>query len=200
MLFHYHFWTPYVEETERFYLEQGFRISQRIGKFQGDYQSFNPPLDWDDFRDKDITFRIIEARKGAINITFGFGKKIMFDHIGFLVNAKEHDEICNRASEMNFNVNSNDRRTFIGTPYGFRIELQNNFDAIDEPSSIARIEKLELSVKLKEIEKILFQLLDKKVANVHTVKGNIVTINKVIMKGVSVENQKDPNGVQIAGI
>ncbi len=34
MLFHYHFWTPYVEETERFYLEQGFRISQRLESFK----------------------------------------------------------------------------------------------------------------------------------------------------------------------
>ena len=199
MLFHYHFWTPYVEETERFYIEHGFRITQRIGKFQGDYQSFNPPLNWDDFRDKDITFRIIEARKGAINITFGFGKKVMFDHIGFLVNANEHDEICNRAREMNLNVNSNDRRTFIGTPYGFRIELQKNMDAIDELSDVARIVELELSVQSEELEKKLFQLLNNQIANVHTVKGNMVTINKAVMKGVPVENQTDPNGVQIAG-
>jgi len=38
MLFHYHFWTPYVEETEKFYEDNGFRISQRIGKYQGDFQ------------------------------------------------------------------------------------------------------------------------------------------------------------------
>ena len=100
---------------------------------------------------------------------------------------------------MNFNVNSNDRRTFIGTPYGFRIELQDNFDAIDEPSDVARIEELELSVQVEDLEKKLFQLLNNQVANVHTVKANIVTINKIVMKGVSVENQTDPNGVQIAG-
>ncbi|GGB69819.1 hypothetical protein GCM10007199_40060 [Fictibacillus barbaricus] len=51
MLFHYHFWTPFVEETEKFYENNGFRISQRIGKYQGDFQMFNPPLKWDDFRD-----------------------------------------------------------------------------------------------------------------------------------------------------
>ena len=75
MLFHYHFWTPFVEETEKFYVENGFVISQRIGRYEGEYQKFNPPLKWDDFREKNILFRIIEARKGTINITFGYRKK-----------------------------------------------------------------------------------------------------------------------------
>lgn len=88
LLFHYHFWTPHLEETEKFYVENGFRTSLRTGKYQGEYQTFNPPLEWDDFRNKPITFRIIEVRRGAMNITFGFGKKVMFDHIGFLVTKK----------------------------------------------------------------------------------------------------------------
>ncbi|PTY82912.1 hypothetical protein B5V90_18615, partial [Heyndrickxia sporothermodurans] len=79
MLFHYHFWTPYVEETEKFYEDNGFRISQRIGRYQGEFQEFNPPLKWEDLREKNILFRLIEARKGTINITSGYGKRIMFD-------------------------------------------------------------------------------------------------------------------------
>lgn len=43
MLFHYHFWTPYVEETEKFYVDNGFRISQRIGRYQGEFQNFTHP-------------------------------------------------------------------------------------------------------------------------------------------------------------
>lgn len=33
MLFHYHHWTPYIEQTEAFYVRLGFRVSQRIGKY-----------------------------------------------------------------------------------------------------------------------------------------------------------------------
>lgn len=159
MLFHYHFWTPFIEDTEKFYVENGFRISLRTGKYQGDFQTFNPPLGWDDFREKDITFRIIEARRGAINITFGFGKKVMFDHIGFLVNEDELDEICERAREMNWKISSNERRTFIGTSYGFRIELQSNVDAIDGTPALAKIEEIDLVVKEGDVEKRFISII-----------------------------------------
>ncbi|MDL4840332.1 hypothetical protein [Aquibacillus rhizosphaerae] len=197
MLFHYHFWTPYLEETEKFYIENGFRISLRMGKYEGEYQTFNPPLDWDNFREKDITFRIIEARKGAINITFGFGKKVIFDHIGFLVNPNEHDEICNKAREMSWKVSSNDRRTFIGTPYGFRIELQSNLDAIDGTTDIAKIEELELFVENGEFKKDLSQLFNKQADNIHSFIGETSTINKAVMSGVLISSKIDPNGVNV---
>ncbi|MDQ1145960.1 hypothetical protein QE429_002787 [Bacillus sp. SORGH_AS 510] len=75
MLFHYHFWTPNLEEMENFYLNQGFRVSQRLGKYKGEFQSFNPPLSWDEFREQGVLFRIIEMKKGNVNISFGFGKR-----------------------------------------------------------------------------------------------------------------------------
>lgn len=59
---------------------------------------------WEDFREKKILFRIIEARKGSINITFGYGKKIIFDHIGFWVSEKEQELICQNADNMNWTV------------------------------------------------------------------------------------------------
>lgn len=199
MLFHYHFWTPYLEETEKFYIEGGFRISLRTGKLKGEYQTFNPPLGWDDFRDEDITFRIIEARKGAINITFGFGKKVMFDHIGFLLDPNEIDEICKKAKEMDWKVSSNNRRTFIGTPYGFRIELQSNVDAIDGTPEIAKIEDLELSIKDGDFEKNLSQLFNKPTDNIHSIIGETSTINKAVMRGILISNKIDPNGVNVVG-
>lgn len=65
MLFHYHFWTLYVEETEKFYVKNSFRVSLRMGKDEGEFHTFNPPLTWDDFRHQAIQFRIIELGKGA---------------------------------------------------------------------------------------------------------------------------------------
>jgi len=63
-LFHYHHWTPFLEEMETFYTENGFKLVQRMGNDKGKFKTLNPPLTWKDFRKKEITFRIIEVRKG----------------------------------------------------------------------------------------------------------------------------------------
>ncbi|BBP87110.1 hypothetical protein BsIDN1_07280 [Bacillus safensis] len=73
-LFHYHYWTPFVEETEQTYRSLGFEVK---GRFTKD-GAYHPPLKWDDFREEQPTFRIIEMRKGQINITFGYSKKKSF--------------------------------------------------------------------------------------------------------------------------
>jgi len=197
MLFHYHFWTPYVEETEKFYLENGFRISQRIGKYNGDFQAFNPPLTWDDFREKKILFRIIEARKGAVNITFGFGKKIMFDHIGFLVSEEEQGDICENAAKMNWEVDKGERRTFIATPYNFRIELQTNEDAVDSFNQQVKIKELKLTTKKAGLESDLFSLFGNSAYNISSEVGDVVTIQQAVIKNLISSPIADPNGVEI---
>ncbi|MBX9976044.1 hypothetical protein [Cytobacillus firmus] len=197
MLFHYHFWTPRVEETERFYVDNGFRIYQRIGKYQGDFQNFDPPLVWDDFRDKDILFRIIEARKGSINVTFGYGKKSIFDHIGFLVNEKEQEPICQNAVNMNWTVNRGERRTFITTPYSFRIELQTNIDIVDSMTDNIKIDELRLETKKTGLEDDLSILFGKPVNSIKSIIGETVTIREAVIKGFSSELLVEPNGVRI---
>lgn len=199
MLFHYHFWTPYLEETEKFYVYHGFRISQRIGKYNGDFQTFNPPLTWDDFRSKNIIFRIIEARKGKVNITFGYGKKIMFDHIGFFVSNEEHDEVCHSAKKMKWEVNAGERRTFISTPYDFKIELQTNADVLDIFTDGEEIIKLTLTTKIDGFENDLEMLFGKSV-NISSAVGDKVTIKEAAIKGFVSSNCVDPNGVNIFGV
>lgn len=197
MLFHYHFWTPFVEETEKFYEENGFQVSLRIGKYEGKFQTFNPPLTWNDFREKNILFRIIEMRKGTVNITFGYGKKIMFDHIGFLVSTEEHKQICNNAQKMNWEVKVGERRTFISTPYGFKIELQTNIDVIDSMTDNVKIKELKMVTKIKGLENDLSLLFSKPIENISSVVGDSVTIKKAKIKGLLQPNKFDPNGVKI---
>jgi hypothetical protein len=197
MLFHYHFWTPYVEETEKLYVDQGFRISLRNGKYNGEFQTFNPPLSWDDFRDKDIKFRIIEARKGAVNITFGYGKKVIFDHIGFLVSPAEYQQILENAESLNWKVDAGERRTFIATPYGFRVELQTNGDAIDGTADEAKLKELLLTVKKTGLEQDMKILLGRDVS-LAAVEGVTVTVKEAIMTGVKVPGVQDPNGVMLS--
>jgi hypothetical protein len=200
VLFHYHFWTPHVEETERFYVNAGFRIYQRIGKYQGDFQNFDPPLEWDHFRVRNILFRIIEARKRSINITFGYGKKVLFDHIGFLVTEKEQELICQNADHMNWTVERGERRTFISTPYSFRIELQTNKEIVDSLADDIRIEELRLETKKSGLEDDLSTLFGKPVSSIKPVSGETVTIQEAVIKGLSSKILVDPNGVRISAV
>ncbi|CAM3824923.1 hypothetical protein [Mesobacillus thioparans] len=195
MLFHYHFWTPYVEETEKFYEDHGFRIVQRVGKYQGEFQNFNPPLKWEDFRDKKVMIRIIEARKGSINITFGYGTKVKFDHIGFLVSEKEQETICDNAGRLDWKVDRGERRTFISTPYDFRIELQTHKDLVDSMDD--KIEELRMETKKEGLEDDFFKLFGQPVKQIHTVNGNNVTIREAVMEKFPANSAVDPNGVRI---
>lgn len=198
MLFHYHFWTPYLEETEKFYEKNGFRVSLRSGRYQNDFQTFNPPLTWDDFRGKTILFRIIEMRRGAVNITFGYGMKIKFDHIGFLISNANHSQICQNAQAMNWKTNIRERRTFIGTPYGFRIELQTNWDAVDALADPVKIEALKIIVPTKGLEKDLSLLFGKPMKQIQTAVDGEATIKEAVINGLSLFDQTDPNGVTLS--
>ncbi|CAM3991845.1 hypothetical protein [Mesobacillus zeae] len=197
MLFHYHFWTPYVEETERFYRENGFRVSLRVGRHEGEFKEFNPPLTWDDFHDQNILFRIIEVRKGAVNITFGYGKKITFDHVGFLVTEDRLKEICSRAETMEWGINFGERRTFINTPYGFKIELQTHGDVIDSIQSDETMANLKIATKKDGLARDLALLFNHPVGEVIAVPGGDTMIEEAVIKSFLSPGSSDPNGVKI---
>jgi hypothetical protein len=158
-LFHYHWWTDKVEEVETFYSNLGFKVTLRIGKVNGDIKTFNPPLTWDDFRQENIIFRIIEMRKGKTNITFGNGKKDLFDHIGLLVSQEQYKTIIQRAQQMNWKINEGERRTFIVTPWKFRIELQRHQDVVAEENDML-IKRMTISMHFHEHPKTIAEVLD----------------------------------------
>lgn len=194
MLFHYHLWTPNVEATEQFYEKLGFAVTQRIGKTDGAFTAFDPPLTWDDFRDDGIRFRIIEMKRGAINVTFGHGKAVRFDHLGFLVTPEQRTLLLERAQQMDWTVQANERRTFIQTPYACRIELQTHHDAIlsDGP----HLKRLELSTKQVGFEQELKRLFGHAIDEVTTVPGDHTVLQQVIFTGEDRE-AVDPNGVSV---
>ncbi|KML02947.1 hypothetical protein VL06_14855 [Rossellomorea marisflavi] len=140
--FHYHWWTDKVEEMEAWYRGIGFETRQRIGRANGEIREFNPPLEWEDFREENVQFRIIEMVQGQVNITFGQGKRDRFDHIGFLVDDREHNEVLKNASLLGWRVDEGERRTFISTPWRFRVELQRRKEAVRSEAfpSLARLE------------------------------------------------------------
>ncbi|MGM0751631.1 MAG: hypothetical protein ACQET6_06830 [Bacillota bacterium] len=157
-LFHYHWWTDRPEEMERFYRQSGFRTTLRVGRYNGEMHTFNPPLNWEDFRDKDIRFRIIEMVKGQTNLTFGHGKKDMFDHIGFLVTDTEYSGIIERAGKLQWKVDEGERRTFISTPWKFRIELQKRREVVSEEKHPS-IQAMEIHMNFREDPALVSRLL-----------------------------------------
>lgn len=196
MLFHYHLWTPFVEETERFYQQLGFQVTQRIGKYEGAFTSFDPPLDWDDFREQPVLFRIIEMRRGAINMTFGYGKKVMFDHIGFFVTEADRLQILGRAEAIGLTVQANERRTFIQTPFGFRIELQTHPDAIQSEMG-DQLLQLDIATSTPGLEKLLSQLLDRPVPEITTVVAERMHVRQAVFSGMPTLPEQDPNGLEV---
>ncbi|MGD7009982.1 VOC family protein [Metabacillus sp. 84] len=194
MIFHYHYWTPNLEKTERFYSQLGFTVRQRIGKKDGTFHSYNPPLTWDDFRKEQPLFRIIEMKKGQVNVTIGFGKNVIFDHIGFLVTKDQHDTVCKKARELGWKPDEAERRTFIPTPYGFRLELQTHSDVLDtgEPA----IEEIRLGVLKAGLEKDLVYLFGRNLS-VKTELEEIPSLKEVKLSNIA--SGTDPNGVLISG-
>ncbi|MEL3971077.1 hypothetical protein AAEO50_02200 [Rossellomorea oryzaecorticis] len=157
-LFHYHYWTHKVKEMEHFYQQLGFQTVLRVGRLDGEMQTFNPPLTWDDFKGKEIAFRIIEMVKGQTNVTFGQGKRDRFDHIGVLVNEDEYRRVVGRAAELDWAVNEGERRTFIATPWKFRIELQRRSDVVAEEQHTV-IRQMKIDVPFNEHPGLVAQLL-----------------------------------------
>lgn len=83
----------------------------------------------------------------------------MFDHIGFFVSEKEQLKICENANKLNWKVDKGERRTFIATPYNFRIELQSNENAVDSLNDQVKIQQLKLAIKKAGIESLLLCLV-----------------------------------------
>lgn len=190
-LFHYHYWTPFVEETEQAYRSLGFEVKGRFTKSG----SFHPPLTWEDFREEQPTFRIIEMRKGQINITFGYSKKVLFDHIGFLVSDEEYDQLLAQAKELNWPIQAGERRTFLSTPLRLRLELQRRTDVIETGTDA--LHAMTIAVPdLSQTPKV-DQLLSPLHQPIHWQKGEQLSLLNVIMTDDDGVDTTDPNGVHI---
>ncbi|MDN4525629.1 hypothetical protein [Fictibacillus fluitans] len=195
-LFHYHFWTNRVEETENYYRKLGFTVAARYAMEKGTVTPYHPPLEWKDFRENALIFRIIEVRRGKVNITFGAGKKPIFDHIGYLVNEEELAQICNRADVMGWKAETGARRTFIFTPYRFKIELQTRKDTVsDENISISHmmIKSPHTSIK-RDLERLFHRNVDELLIE----EGEQLQLQEVLINGVE-DSSKDPNKVIVTG-
>lgn len=116
-LFHLHFNTPDVEGAAERLAQIGINLRQRFGSIHGEGVSLSPGEEIpEEFR-----FKLQVHQRGYVNITLASGQRHRFDHLGLIV--EDFESILDRAESSGWSVRQNERRTFIMTPWGFRVEV-----------------------------------------------------------------------------
>lgn len=143
-LFHLHFNTPDVNRAETELDAHGLPPYRRFGQVDGEFHA----LDAADPIPDDFRLRLQNAQRGYVNVTIAPGRKPHFDHLGLCTTA--FDEICDRAVEADWSVRDRDgRRTFVMTPWGFRVELHPDGSDVETDLGAwddTRFERVELTV------------------------------------------------------
>ncbi|RRJ32331.1 VOC family protein [Halocatena pleomorpha] len=142
-LFHLHFNTPDVTVAAERLADAGLQLQRRFGSVRGDSIALGP----DDRTPDDFRLKLQTHQYGAVNITLAPGQQPRFDHFGLQV--ADIDEVCANAESRGWSVRSNDRRTFVMTPWGFRVEIHPTAgDVVAEldESAVARLDNVVLRV------------------------------------------------------
>lgn len=124
-------------------------------------------------------------------------KRVKFDHIGFLVSKEEYSSICERAERLQWKVDRGERRTFIQTAYGFRIELQTHRDVIDNDEDVTQLQQLVIVTKKKGLKDDLTLLFEKEMPEIDYIIGDEVTIRQAVFNKNVNASVTDPNGVAL---
>ena len=123
-LFHLHFNTPNISGAATRFGEAGLPLQRRFGSIRGEGTSLTPEEDTpDDFR-----LKLQVHQHGAVNITLAPGQRPHFDHLGLAVSDLE--DTIDRVKDHGWSVRSNERRTFVMTPWQFRVELHPETGAV----------------------------------------------------------------------
>ncbi|ELZ06924.1 hypothetical protein [Natrialba aegyptia] len=146
-LFHLHFNTPDVESAAERLEREGLPCTRRFGTVRGENRSFGPEDDVpDEFR-----FKLQVHRRGNVDITLAPGKRPRIDHLG--LRSSDFDGALERARARGSSVRQNSRRTFVMTPWTFRMELHPRADEdrgaaerSESDDTVYRIEDALLSV------------------------------------------------------
>ncbi len=135
-LFHYHLVTSKVRDVEARYLAKlGFDLVARHGRIGEDTSSFEAGHGWPELDAIGFKLRLSELERGAVNVVVQPGQWELprIDHLGFALDEDAFLETLARAEARDLRVQEHgDRRTFVSTATGFRVELHPPRDWIDE--------------------------------------------------------------------
>jgi hypothetical protein len=125
MLYHIHYYTPdWIEAEARFCREFGFSVFARYGT-QG--ERWGPEVGLAEITATGARVRLTDLAAGAVNLVLGPAapnRRPVMEHLGVTLPRAEVERAVQRAARLGWPVTERtERRLFVHTPYGFRVEL-----------------------------------------------------------------------------
>jgi hypothetical protein len=135
-LFHYHLVTSKVRETEARYLGRlAFTLLGRYGRIGEEQATFESGVPWDELDRMGFRLRLSELQRGAVNVVVqpGHWEIPRVDHLGLALDEDEFGAVLTRANLGGLKVQEHaERRTFVATQAGFRLELHPPREWLDD--------------------------------------------------------------------
>jgi len=135
-LFHYHLVTSRVRETEARYLGRlAFTLLGRYGRIGEEQATFEAGVPWEELDRMGFRLRLSELQRGAVNVVVqpGHWEIPRVDHLGIALDEEEFTAVLTRANLGGLKVQEHaERRTFVATQAGFRLEIHPPREWLDE--------------------------------------------------------------------
>jgi hypothetical protein len=135
-LFHYHLVTSKVRETEARYLGRlAFTLLGRYGRIGEEQATFESGIPWEELDRMGFRLRLSELQRGAVNVVVqpGHWDIPRVDHLGLALDEDEFATVLTRANLGGLKVQEHaERRTFIATQAGFRLEIHPPREWLDD--------------------------------------------------------------------
>jgi hypothetical protein len=135
-LFHYHLVTSKVRETEARYLGRlAFGLLGRYGRIGEEQATFESGISWEELDRMGFRLRLSELQRGAVNVVVqpGHWEIPRIDHLGLALDEDEFIAVLTRANLGGLKVQEHaERRTFIATQAGFRLEIHPPREWLDD--------------------------------------------------------------------
>ena len=135
-LFHYHLVTSRVRETEARYLGRlAFTLLGRYGRIGEEQATFEAGVPWEELDRMGFRLRLSELQCGAVNVVVqpGHWEIPRVDHLGLALDEDEFTAVLTRANLGGLKVQEHaERRTFVATQAGFRLEIHPPREWLDE--------------------------------------------------------------------
>jgi hypothetical protein len=160
-LFHYHLVTSEVRELEARYVGKlGFELIARHGRIGESSVTVESGTGWDELDAQGFVLRLSELERGAVNVVLqpGHWRMPRVDHLGVALPDGDFDAVLMRAAGWNLPVQErNNRRTFVSTNAGYRIELHPQSEWVDgliDAGEELRIAELQLATDKPEAKAV----------------------------------------------
>jgi hypothetical protein len=135
-LFHYHLVTSEVRDLEARYVGKlGVELVARYGRIGENHVSAEPGSSWEQLDREGFRLRLTELQRGAVNVVVqpGHWRLPRVDHLGIALDEDDFQAVLMRASHWNLPVQERgNRRTFVSTNAGYRIEAHPPREWIDD--------------------------------------------------------------------